>query len=161
MSVRQHMQCVVSPPPLECLLTLLPIISLQSKSDAFFYNNTFRLFNQTYMHWAVNTAEVIDDILACVACVRFTKCSSAPRRAKSGEQGREEQPRLINYSRRLCTTPLSAKGRHGCMDGWIDRWRRRRANERRMKVRKKFSGKKKSFREREDERERKKGDEET
>lgn len=30
-----------------------------------------------------------------------------------------------------------------------------------MKVRKKFSGKKKSFREREDERERKKGDEET
>lgn len=107
----------VSPPPFECLLTLLPIISQQSESYTFSYNNIFRLFNQTYMHSAINTSVVIDDILACVGCVHFTKCSSAPRQAKSGEQGRREQPRLINYSRFLCTTPLSAKGG---MDAWTD-----------------------------------------
>lgn len=48
----------------------------------------------------------------------LAKCFSAPRQAKSGEPGWEEQPSVMNYSWLLRTTPLPAKeGMDDAVDG--------------------------------------------
>lgn len=61
------------------------------------------------------------------------KCLSAPRRAKSGEAGGEEQPSVMNYSWLLCTT-LEPQPREGRRDAGDGRMNRQRANEGGLKV---------------------------